>query len=91
MKINETQFCLHCGVLTDAGYCPICGSWNSMRQLKDYIAGDSKIPDRLYRMRFKDIQHYPHISNFNVCIYCHNVLLPGVRCGCMDGSAENDY
>ena len=82
MKINETNFCYHCGVLTEQPRCVICGSYNSMRPLKLYMLGDSKIPDRLYHMKLSEIGNHPHISNFGVCPYCHVILKQGERCDC---------
>ena len=81
MDINSAQFCYHCGVITDGAKCPVCGSGNSLRKLKLYMAGQA-IPDRLFHMNLAECHNYPHISSFKVCDYCFSVLKPRQKCDC---------
>ena len=81
MDINNSAFCFHCGVISDLSKCPVCGSGNSLRKLKLYMAGES-IPDRLYHMNLSECHNYPHVSNFKICDYCFAVLKKNQKCEC---------
>ena len=81
MDINNSSFCFHDGILTDKPKCPVCGSANSLRKLKLYMAGQA-IPDRLYHMNLSECHNYPHISNFRVCDYCFSILKTKEKCDC---------
>lgn len=83
MHINLSYFCFHCGVITDKGRCPVCGSANSLRKLNLYLSGMANIPDRLYRMKLNECRNYPHISNFRICDYCFSVLKKNEKCDCL--------
>ena len=82
MKINNSAFCYHCGVITDGSKCPVCGSSNSLRKLKLYLAGQANIPDRLYHMNLNECHNYPHVSNFRICDYCFSILKNKEKCDC---------
>ena len=69
MEIKNVMFCWHDGALVKKGNaCPVCGSWNSLKDLRYYTKGTAyPIPGRLLSVKVPD----GIITVSNAC-FCHN-------------------
>jgi hypothetical protein len=75
MDIKNVMFCWHDGALTIKGdACPVCGSWNSLKDLKFYVKGTAyPIPGRLLNVKVPD--NIITVANACFCKQCGDIAL----------------
>jgi RNA polymerase subunit RPABC4/transcription elongation factor Spt4 len=75
MDIKEIEFCWHDGALTKKGNaCPVCGSWNSLKDLRYYTKGTAyPIPGRLLSVKVPD--GITTVANACFCKQCGDIAL----------------
>ncbi len=75
MDIKDVMFCWHDGALTKKGNaCPVCGSWNSLKDLRYYTKGTAyPIPGRLLNVKVQD--GITTVKNACFCSSCGDIAL----------------
>jgi hypothetical protein len=76
MDIKDVMFCWHDGALVEKGNaCLICGSWNSLKDLKFYVKGTAyPIPGRLLNVKVQD-GITTTVKNACFCSSCGDIAL----------------